>query len=90
MTVRSQVTCLANSEEEQSKRAALIPFLLQDALVEARPQRSLLPQPPTAVLSSLGRAVANLDVLLLRSAASMSICNWLTSHYKSFGRLVKC
>ena len=31
-----QVTCLSNSEEELSERAALVPFLLQDALTEAR------------------------------------------------------
>ena len=40
--VHAQVTCLSNSEEELSKRAALVPFLLQDALVEARPHA----QPP--------------------------------------------
>ena len=31
-----QVTCLSNSEEELSERAALVPFLLQDALTQAR------------------------------------------------------
>ena len=41
-TTHAQVTCLSNSEEELSKRAALVPFLLQDALVEARPQCRLL------------------------------------------------
>ena len=44
-----QVTCLANSEEELSKRAALVPFLLQDAMVAARSQRSILPQQAAAV-----------------------------------------
>lgn len=33
---RLQVTCLSNSEEELSERAALVPFLLQDALTQAR------------------------------------------------------
>ena len=59
VAVHAQVTCLANSEEELSKRAALVPFLLQDALIEARPQSSLLPW-PAASLPTSGQPAAKL------------------------------
>ncbi|KAK9841802.1 hypothetical protein WJX81_004046 [Elliptochloris bilobata] len=68
-----QVTCLTNSEEELSKRAALVPFLLQDALTEkgAKFVRAVADMSPFAV--SAGRIITGQNPASSRMVAELTV-----------------